>query len=125
MSFAGDRLELQAHQHDPREPGATALRRHRPRRPPREPPPLGRPYTYRTYYQELSNGLLDIQGQTYGPATLANNEVAYTGTPPCSGNPISGNANCNGLFTNSQIPGPFARMQNGLREVSRKGAVLG
>src|SRR2546425_606927 len=79
-------------------------------------PPLGRPYTYRTYYQELSNGLLDIQGQTYGPATLANNEVAYTGTPPCSGNPISGNANCNGLFTNSQIPDPFTRMQNGLRE---------
>ncbi len=79
-------------------------------------PPLGRPYTYRTYYQELSNGLLDIQGQTYGPTTLANNEVAYTGTPPCGGNPIPGNANCNGLFTNSQIPDPFTRMQNGLRE---------
>jgi len=78
--------------------------------------PLGRPYTYRTYYQELSNGLLDIQGQTYGPTTLANNELAYTGTPPCSGNPIPGNTNCNGLFTNSQFPDPFTRTQNGLRE---------
>jgi len=79
-------------------------------------PPLGRPYTYRTYYQELSNGLLDIQGQTYGPAKLANNEVAYTGTPPCSGNPIPGNTNCNGLFSNTQVPDPFTRLQSGLRE---------
>ena len=79
-------------------------------------PPFGRPYTYRTYYQELSNGLLDIQGLTYGPTTLTNNEVAYTGTPPCSGSPFPGGTNCNGLFTNSQIPDPFTRMQNGLRE---------
>jgi len=79
-------------------------------------PPFGRPYTYRTYYQELSSGLLDIQGKTYGPTTLSNNEVAYTGAPPCSGNPIPGNTNCNGLFTNSQFPSPFARLQNGLRE---------
>ena len=27
-------------------------------------PPNGRPYTYRTFYQQMSNGLLDIQGQT-------------------------------------------------------------
>jgi len=87
-------------------------------------PPLGRPYTYRTYYQELSNNQLDIQGKTYGPTTLANNEVAYTGTPPCSGNPIPGNANCNGLFTNSQIPGPFARLQNGLREALQNVAAV-
>jgi len=79
-------------------------------------PPPGRPYTYRTYYQELSNGLLDIQGQTYGPTTLANNEVAYAGTPPCGGSPFPGGTNCNGLFTNSQFPSPFDRMQNGLRE---------
>src|SRR3989454_7630323 len=25
----------------------------------------GRPYTYRTFYEELSNGLLSVQGQTY------------------------------------------------------------
>jgi M6 family metalloprotease-like protein len=83
-------------------------------------PPLGRPYTYRTFYQQMSNGLLDIQGQTYGPATLDSTEVTYVGRPPCSGSPVSGSTNCNGLFTNSQSPGPFTRMQTGLRQALQK-----
>src|SRR6266550_2843231 len=82
-------------------------------------PPLGRPYTYRTFYQQMSNGLLDIQGQTYGPATLDSNEVTYAGTPPCSGNPY-GSTNCNGLFYSGQVPAPLQRMQNGLREALSK-----
>ena len=86
-------------------------------------PPLGRPYTYRSFYQQMSNGLLDIQGQTYGYAALDSNEVTYTGTPPCSGNPYTGSTNCNGLFDfNGGQMGfdPPTRMQRGLREALQK-----
>jgi M6 family metalloprotease-like protein len=83
-------------------------------------PPPGRPYTYRTFYQQMSHGLLDIQGKTYGPASLDSNEVYYSGAPPCTGNPFPGSTNCNGLFNNSQVPDPVTRMQNGLREALSK-----
>ena len=86
-------------------------------------PPPGRPYTYRSFYQELSNGLLDIQGQTYGYAALDSNEVTYTGTPPCNGNPYSGSTNCNGLFdfSGGQLgPDPVTRMQRALTEALQK-----
>ena len=76
----------------------------------------GRPYTYRSFYEQLSNGLLSVQGATYGYAALDSNEVSYTGVAgTCSGNPY-GNANCNGLFS----PSAVARMQGGLREALRK-----
>ena len=76
----------------------------------------GRPYTYRTFYEQMSNGLLSVQGQTYGYAALDSNEVTYSGTAgTCSGNPY-GNANCNGLFSADAI----GRMQGGLREALRK-----
>jgi len=76
----------------------------------------GRPYTYRTFYEQMSNGLLSVQGQTYGYATLDSNEVTYTGVAgTCTGNPY-GNMNCNGLFS----PQAVARMQGGLREALRK-----
>ena len=76
----------------------------------------GRPYTYRSFYEQMSNGLLSVQGQTYGYAALDSNEVTYSGTAgTCSGNPY-GNANCNGLFSSDAI----ARMQAGLREALRK-----
>jgi len=83
-------------------------------------PPLGRPYTYRTFYQEMSNGLLDIQGEIYGYAALDSNEVTYSGTPPCSGNPFPGSTGCNGLFNNFQSPSPLTRMQVGLTEALAK-----
>ncbi len=71
----------------------------------------GRPYTYRTFYEELSNGLLSVQGQAYGYAALDSNEVTYTGVAgTCTGNPY-GNTNCNGLFSDQAV----ARMQGGLR----------
>ncbi len=76
----------------------------------------GRPYTYRTFYEQMSNGLLSVQGQTYGYAALDSNEVTYTGVAgTCSGNPY-GNTNCNGLFS----PDAQTRMQAGLREALRK-----
>ena len=76
----------------------------------------GRPYTYRSFYEQMSNGLLSVQGQTYGYAALDSNEVTYTGTAgTCSGNPY-GNSNCNGLFSDTAI----FRMQAGLREALRK-----
>src|SRR3989475_2375752 len=76
----------------------------------------GRPYTYRTFYEQMSNGLLSVQGATYGYAALDSNEVTYTGVAgTCTGNPY-GNTNCNGLFSDQAV----GRMQGGLREALRK-----
>ncbi|HEU5262398.1 MAG TPA: M6 family metalloprotease domain-containing protein [Gemmatimonadales bacterium] len=78
-------------------------------------PPAGRPYTFRTFYEQMSNGLLSIQGKTYGYAVLDSNEVTYAGIPgTCSRNPY-GTANCNGLFSSDAQ----SRMQSGLREALR------
>src|SRR2546425_8467339 len=74
------------------------------------------PITYRSFYEQMSNGLLSVQGQSYGYAALDSNEVTYTGVAgTCSGNPFR-NTNCNGLFS----PQAVARMQGGLREALRK-----
>jgi immune inhibitor A len=81
-------------------------------------PPAGRPYTFRSFYQQLSSGLLDIQGDVYGPVTLAATEEGYAGHPPCVGNP-TGSSMCNGLFSNGLNPSPFQSMQAGLREALR------
>jgi M6 family metalloprotease-like protein len=77
----------------------------------------GRPYTYASYYAELSNGLLSVQGETYGYAALDSNEVTYTGVPgTCTGNPYTGSTDCNGLFSANAV----ARMQSALSETLRK-----
>ena len=78
----------------------------------------GRPYTYRSFYHELSNGAFDIQGATYGYATLDSNEVYYTGgtNPDCvAANPY-GSSNCNGLFDAIAI----SRMQSALTKAIAK-----
>ena len=77
----------------------------------------GRPYTYASFYEELSNGLLSVQGQTYGYAALDSNEVTYTGVPgTCTGNPYTGSTDCNGLFSlDAQT-----RMQSALTEALGK-----
>src|SRR5262245_52296152 len=67
-------------------------------------PPGGRPYTYRTYYEQLSHNLFSVQGQTVGWVTLSKPEIQYTGDPAndgCSGNPFGGSnaTSCNGLFS--------------------------
>ena len=76
-------------------------------------PPLGRPYTLRTFYDQMSDGQLTMLGQAIGWALLDSNEVAITGNPAtttCTGNPAGGGM-CNGLFS----PDARSRMQKGLR----------
>src|SRR5213080_1267256 len=76
----------------------------------------GRPYTYRSFYEQMSNGLLSVQGKSYGYAALDSNEVTYTGVPgTCSGSP-AGTTNCNGYYSEQAR----ARRQAGLREALRK-----
>ena len=81
-------------------------------------PPAGRPYTYRTFYQQLSNGVFDIQGSTLTYLTLDSNEVTYTGgtSPNCVALNPFGSTNCNGLFNGAAQ----SRMQAGLREALTK-----
>ena len=75
-------------------------------------PPNGKPYTLRTFYEEMSNGLFGIQGSSFGWLALDSAESAYTGVAgTCPQNPF-GTSNCNGLFSGTA----FARMQNGLLE---------
>jgi len=74
-------------------------------------PPGTNPYTVRTFYEQLSNNLLTMNGRVFGWARLDSNETFYTGTPgTCSGNPF-GNTNCNGIFS----PAAVFAMQNGMR----------
>jgi M6 family metalloprotease-like protein len=77
-------------------------------------PPPGRPYTYRSFYNEMSNGVFDIQGQTFGYANLDSNEVYYTGgtSSGCAAQNPFNSTNCNGLFSSLAI----GRMQTALRE---------
>lgn len=74
----------------------------------------GRPYTYRSYYNQLSNGVFDIQGSATAYAKLDSNEVWYNGgtSSACATSNPFGSQNCNGLFSNTAV----TRMQNGLRE---------
>jgi len=73
----------------------------------------GRPYTYRSFYKEMSNGVFDIQGTTYGYATLDSNEVYYVGgtSTTCQAQNPFNSTNCNGLFSSLAI----GRMQSALR----------
>ena len=74
----------------------------------------GRPYTLRSFYSEMSNGLFDIQGNVYGYANLDSAEVWYVGgtSTTCQGGNPFGSPNCNGLFSGLAI----GRMQSALRE---------
>ncbi len=81
-------------------------------------PPSGRPYTYRTFYEQLSNGLLSVQGQTYGYAALGSDEISYNGgtSTECQGRNPFGTSNCNGLFSFDA----FVAMQKALTEALQK-----
>lgn len=48
-------------------------------------PPSGRPYTVRTFYEEMSHGLLSVQGVVIGWVQLDSNEAYYTGAGTCDG----------------------------------------
>lgn len=78
----------------------------------------GRPYTYRSFYRQLSNGVFDIQGKTLPQVNLDSNEVWYTGgtSSLCAQNNPFGSTNCSGLFS----PAAQSRMQGGLREALTK-----
>jgi M6 family metalloprotease-like protein len=74
----------------------------------------GRPYTYRSFYSQLSDSVFDIQGATYGYANLDSNEVYYVGgqSSGCASQNPFGSPNCNGLFSNLAI----SRMQSALTQ---------
>ncbi len=78
----------------------------------------GRPYTYRSFYTQLSNGVFDIQGQTFGYANLDSNEVYYVGgtSSTCATQNPFGSSNCNGLFSSLAI----SRMQEALTKALGK-----
>jgi len=85
-------------------------------------PPFGRPYTVRTYYEEMSSlsggpPLQSIQGQGFGFFTLDSSEVFYTGgtSSTCKQNNPFMVSNCNGVWSDSA----FTRMQTGLIEALR------
>jgi M6 family metalloprotease-like protein len=77
-------------------------------------PPAGRPYTIRTFYEQMSHGLFSMQGQVLGWAALSKPEVSYTGGTNCTGNPF-GTSNCNGIFQSPTVS-PIDSLQTGLRE---------
>jgi M6 family metalloprotease-like protein len=77
-------------------------------------PPYGRPYTIRTFYEQLSRGVFSMQGQVLGWAALSKPEGSYTGGTNCTGNPW-GTTNCNGIFQ-SATTSPIDSLQAGLRE---------
>jgi M6 family metalloprotease-like protein len=81
-------------------------------------PPPGRPYTYRSFYNELSNGVFDIQGATYGYATLDTTEAYYVGgqSSACATQNPYGSTNCNGLFSSLAV----SRMQSALTQALGK-----
>src|SRR2546430_17369189 len=76
----------------------------------------GRPYTYASWYAQLSNGLLSIQGASYGYVALDSNEVSYTGTAgTCSGGPLQSN-HCHRPFSHNAV----TTSQNGPRPAPPK-----
>lgn len=74
--------------------------------------PAGTPYSLRSFYAEISNGLLDYVGRVLGWVTLSGNEPTYTGAAgSCPDNPFGTN-NCNGIFSNVA----YAGLVSGLRQ---------
>jgi M6 family metalloprotease-like protein len=74
--------------------------------------PADRPYSMRTYYDEVSTGLVSIQGRVIGWLQLSGPEEQYTG--PAGGCPLNpfGTNNCNGIFSTTAANG----MRAGLAE---------
>jgi len=75
-------------------------------------PPNGKPYTLRSFYEQLSNGLFSLQGQSFGWVALNSTEDAYTGGTSCLGQNPYGLSSCNGIWSSAAI----VAMQAGLRE---------
>jgi M6 family metalloprotease-like protein len=71
----------------------------------------GRPYSIKTFYSELSNGMVTLDGKVIGWHTLPGNEASYTGGSTCSGNPFGG-TQCNGIFSGTA----YTALLNGLNQ---------
>jgi M6 family metalloprotease-like protein len=80
-------------------------------------PPNGRPYTVRTLYEEMSNGLFSLQGNAVGWVTLDSNESRYVG--PATGCP-SQFGPCNGIWSTAA----FALLRAGLQQAVVKADAL-
>lgn len=73
--------------------------------------PGGRPYSLRTFYEQLSNGTFSIQGDVSNWVVLSQPEASYTGQPgACAG--LSTNGNCNGVWSGNST----ALLQVGLKD---------
>src|SRR6266566_918567 len=72
-------------------------------------PPLGRPYTIRTFYEQMTNNAFSMHGRVIGWTHLDSNEVFYTDDDACGGP-------CNGLNSKHAV----MRMQTALRETLAK-----
>lgn len=84
-----------------------------------------RPYTVRTYYEQLSNGLFSMQGKVLGWAALDSNEVTYTGVPgSCFGNPF-GTTNCNGIWSGVAVVDMQLGMAQALAKIDSTGVDWG
>ncbi|MSR05649.1 MAG: M6 family metalloprotease domain-containing protein [Gemmatimonadetes bacterium] len=78
--------------------------------------PYGTPYSIRSFYNQMSNGLLDLQGVVIGWDTLASPEGTYTGGQNCSGSNPYGNSNCNGIWSGTAT----TAMRNALTQAVAK-----
>ena len=76
-------------------------------------PPVGRPYTIRTFYEQMSGGVFSMQGAAVGWVTLDSNESKYTG--PATGCPSPGGT-CNGVWSGAA----YAALRAGLVQAIAK-----
>jgi M6 family metalloprotease-like protein len=84
-------------------------------------PPFGRPYTVRTFYEAMSQGLFSMTGSVVGRSAgwipLSKTEAHYTG--PAAG--CSPYGTCNGVWSNAA----YDSLVNGLVEVIHRADSLG
>ena len=76
-------------------------------------PPLGRPYTVRTFYEQLSNGLFSMHGAAVGWIPLAQAESTYVGPRTGCNSP---EGTCNGVWSNAA----YNALVSGLIEAIRR-----
>ncbi len=74
------------------------------------------PYSIRSFYSEMSNTLIDLQGVVIGWDTLASPEATYTGGQNCMGQNPYNNSNCNGIWSGSAV----TAMRNALTQALTK-----
>src|SRR2546426_4617658 len=82
----------------------------------------GRPYTYRSFYEQMSNGLLSVQGKSYGYAALDSTEVPCTGVAGTGTGDSVNNTNCNRVFS---TPAEARVQENGRAAGRGRGGISG